>query len=112
MVMSHLREEGDRLYRHIRLDWYVLVTKTGKGGLWLRSHTPMVMSHLREEGDRLYRHIRLDWYVLVTKTGKGGHRTGEGCLQNRYSDRYWDRQSDIKLLNTCVHCLHCLLVML
>ena len=29
--MSHLRE-GDRLYRHIRLDWCVLVTKTGKGG--------------------------------------------------------------------------------
>ena len=30
--MSHLREEGDRFYRHIRLDWYVLVTKTGKDG--------------------------------------------------------------------------------
>ena len=27
--MSHLREEGDHSYR---LDWYVLVTKTGKGG--------------------------------------------------------------------------------
>ena len=30
--MSHLREEGDHLYRHIRLDSYVLVTKTGKDG--------------------------------------------------------------------------------
>ena len=60
------------------------------------------MSHLREEGDLLYRHIRLDWYVLVTKTGQDGHRTGKGvhrigkgCLQNRNSDRYRDRQSDI-----------------
>ena len=60
------------------------------------------MSHLKEEGDRLYRHIRLDWYVLVTKIGQDGHRTGKGCLQNRYSDRYRDRQSDIKLLHTCV----------
>ena len=60
------------------------------------------MSHLKEEGDRLYRHIRLDWYVLVTKTGQDGYRTGKGCLQNRYSDRYRDRQSDIKLLHTCV----------
>ena len=57
------------------------------------------MSHLKEEGDRLYRHIRLDWYVLVTQDG---HRTGKGCLQNRYSDRHRDRQSDIKLLHTCV----------
>ena len=40
--------------------------------------------------------------MLVTKTGQDGHRTGKGCLQNRYSDRYRDRQSDIELLNTCV----------
>ena len=29
--MSHLREEGDHSCRHIRLDWYVLITKAGKG---------------------------------------------------------------------------------
>ena len=31
-IISHLRKGGDHLYRHIRLDWYVLVTKPGKGG--------------------------------------------------------------------------------
>ena len=65
------------------------------------------MSPLREESDRLYRHIRLDSYVLVTKTGQDGHRSGKGCLQNRYSDRYRDRQSDIELLNTCVPLSSC-----